>query len=161
MRFFSFESVWRGGCGQHGKSVLPHSLTHTRVLIPSASDGIWNMLFSTYSHTLKRVRSNGCLSLVVAQASAICPNCLRRSPTCLLSLLIMCAAVSEEAAASDILVGAQPRIRCWARARSSSRELVDTDTARRRQRVEDATRVGLQFPFLPEQRSTQHRHEVA
>ena len=54
--------------------------------------------------------------------------------------LVMCAAVSEEAA-SDILVGAQPRIRCWARARSSSSELVDTATARRRQRVEDASGV--------------------
>ena len=62
------------------------------------------MLFSTYSHTLKRARSNGCLSPVVAQASAICSNCLYRSPHCLLSLLIMCAAVSE-VAASDILVG--------------------------------------------------------
>ena len=57
----------------------------------------------------------------------------------------MCAAVSEEAAASDILVGAQPRIMCWARARSSSSELVDTATARR-------TRVRLQFPFRPERR---------
>ena len=33
---------------------------------------------------------------------------------------------------------AQPRIMCWARARSSSSELVDTATARRRQRVEDS-----------------------
>ena len=89
------------------------------------------------------------LSLVVAQASAICLNCLHRLPNCLLSVLIMCAAVSEEAAASDILVGAQPRIMCWARARSSSSELVDTATARWRQRVEDATRVGLQFPLRP------------
>ena len=63
----------------------------------------------------------------------------------------MCAAVSEEAA-SDILMGAQPRIRCWARARSSSSELVDTATARRQQRVEDAARVGLQFPFRSERR---------
>ena len=54
--------------------------------------------------------------------------------------------------ASAILVGAQPRIRCWARTRSSSSELVDTATARRQQRVEDATRVGLQFPFRPERR---------
>ena len=66
------------------------------------------------------------VSFVVAQASAICSNCLHRLPNCLLSVMIMCAAVSEEAAASDILVGAQPRIRCWARARSSSSELVDT-----------------------------------
>ena len=48
--------------------------------------------------------------------------------------------------------GAQPRIRCWARTRSSSSELVDTATARRQQRVEDATRVGLQFPFRQERR---------
>ena len=66
--------------------------------------------------------------------------------------MIMCAAVSEEAAASDILVGAQPRIRCLARARSSSSELVDTATARRQQRVEDAARMGLQFPFRSEGR---------
>ena len=66
----------------------------------------------------------------MAQAFAIYLNCLRRSPNCLLSVVIMCAAVSEEAAASDILVGAQPRIMCWTRARSSS-ESVDTATARR------------------------------
>ena len=59
----------------------------------------------------------------------ICLNCLHRLPYCLLSLLIMCAAVSEEAAASDILVGALRRIMCWTRARSSSSELVDTATA--------------------------------
>ena len=92
------------------------------------------------------------VSLVVAQVSAICSNCLHRLPNCLLSVMIMCTAVSEEAAASDILVGAQPRIRCWARARSSSSELVDTATARRQQRVEDAARVGLQFPFRSERR---------
>ena len=92
------------------------------------------------------------LSLVVAQASAICLNCVHRLPDCLLSVLIMCAAVSEEAATSDILVGAQPRVMCWARARSLSSEMVDTATARRRQRVEDATNVGLQFPFRPERR---------
>ena len=76
---------------------------------------------------------------------------LHRSPSCLLSLLTMCAAVSEEAA-SDILVGAQPCIMCWARARSSNSKVVDTATARRRQRVEDAARLGLQFPFRPERR---------
>ena len=27
--FFSFESLWEGSCGQHGKSVLPHRLLHT------------------------------------------------------------------------------------------------------------------------------------
>ena len=123
--------------------VLRQSLLHTRGWILSASDGIWNMLFSTYprtshwvrfngclmlfstnSHTLKRVRSGGCLSLLVAQASTTCCDCLRRSPNCLLSLLIMCTAVSEEAA-SDILVGAQPRIMCRTRARSSSMNDVD------------------------------------
>ena len=66
--------------------------------------------------------------------------------------MIMCTAVSEEAAASSILVGAQPRIGCWTRTRSSSSELVDTATARRKQRVEDAARVGLQFPFRSERR---------
>ena len=59
---------------------------------------------------------------------------------------------AEEAAADDILVSAQPRIMCWARAGSSSTELVDTATAQRCQREEDATRVGLQFPFRPERR---------
>ena len=50
--FFTFESVWEGGCGQHGKSVCcPRVHPHTRGLILSASDGNWNMLFSTYSHT--------------------------------------------------------------------------------------------------------------
>ena len=60
--------------------------------------------------------------------------------------------IAAEVVVSDILVGTQPRIRCWARAPSSSSELVDTATARRQQRVEDATRVGLQFPFRQERR---------
>ena len=58
---------------------------------------------------------------------------------------------AEEAAADDILVGAQARIMCWTRARSSS-ELVDTATARRRQREADAAHVELQFPFRSERR---------
>ena len=129
---------------QHGKSVLPHSLLHMRGWILSASDGIWNMLFSTYSHTsyrvrfngclmlfstdfhtLKRVRSNGCLSLVVAQASTICLNCLHRSPNCSLSLSIMCAAVSEEAA-SDI-----PRGRAAAHHVLGSCAILERRSARR------------------------------
>ena len=56
---------------------------------------------------------------------------------------------AAEVVASDILVGAQPRIRRWARARSSSSELVDTATAQRQQREEDATR-GTAVP--PERR---------
>ena len=59
---------------------------------------------------------------------------------------------AAEVAASDILVGAQPRIGCWARVRSSSSDLVDTATTRRQQRVGDAARVGLQFPFRSERR---------
>ena len=59
---------------------------------------------------------------------------------------------AAEVVASDILVGGQPRIRCWARTRSSSSELVDTATARRQQPVEDAMRVALQFPFRSERR---------
>ena len=38
MRFF-FESVLGGGCGLHGKSVLLHSLTHTRGL--AYFDSVW------------------------------------------------------------------------------------------------------------------------
>ena len=46
----------------------PTAHPHTRGLILSASDGIWNMLFSTCSHTSRwvRFRFGGCLSLVVA-----------------------------------------------------------------------------------------------
>ena len=147
--FFLLTACGAGDSGLHAKSVCCSTAhPHTRGLILSASDGIWNMLFSTYSHTLitgkiKWFLLQSSLSLVVAQASAICSNCLHRLPNCLLSVMIMCAAVSEEAAASDILVGAQQRIRCWARTRSSSSDLVDTATASGR----SAARVGLQFPF--------------
>ena len=119
----------------------------------------WNLehvVLDQFSHIktgkIKWYLLQSSLSLVVTQASAICSNCLHRLPNCLLSVMIMCTTVSEEAAASDILVGAQPRIRCWARTRSSSSELVDTATARRQQRVEDAARVGLQFPYRSERR---------
>ena len=57
--FFSFDSVWEGPWAAREERVLPTAHLHTRGLILSASDGIRNMLFSTYSHTLKRVRSNG------------------------------------------------------------------------------------------------------
>ena len=77
-------------------------------------------------------------------------KCLHQFVLLFQNSLIM--GTAEEVAASDILVGAQPRIKCWTRARSSRRELVDTATARRRQRVEDAARVGLQFPFRSERR---------
>ena len=71
--------------------------------------------------------------------------------TLFLNSLTMCAAVSEEAA-SDILVGAQPRIRCWARARYSSSELVDTATAW------DCSSHSAKNDEAEEH---QHRHEVA
>ena len=77
-------------------------------------------------------------------------KCLHLTVSLFLNSLSM--GTAAEVVASDILVGAQPRIRCWARTRSSSSELVDPVTARRQQRVEDATRVGLQFPFRPERR---------
>ena len=77
-------------------------------------------------------------------------KCLHQFVLLFLNSLIM--GTAEEAAASDILVGAQPRGMCWTRARSSSSEVVDTATARRQQRVEDAARVGLQFPFHSERR---------
>ena len=148
-----FESVWEGGLWAARKErVLPHSPPHTRGLILSASDGIWNMLFSTYSHT--------------SHLLYCCFHCVLRLCDCLLchgsgevfapivSLFLnsLTMGTAAEVVASDILVGAQPRIRCWARTRSSSSELVDTATARRQQRVEDATRVGLQFPFRQERR---------
>ena len=58
--FFIVESVWEGRCGQHGKSVCcPTVHRHTRGLILSASDGIWDMLFATYSHTSHWVRFGG------------------------------------------------------------------------------------------------------
>ena len=109
------------------------------------------MLFSTHSHTShllhccfhSLLRLGNCLLCHGSGEVFVVPL--------VLNSLTMCAAVSEEAA-SDILVGAQPRIRCWTRARSSSSELVDTATARRQQRVEDAARVGLQFPFRSERR---------
>ena len=137
------------GCTR--RACCPTAHSHTRGLILSASDGIRNMLFSTHSHTSHLLHC--------------CFHCVLRLGNCLLchgsgevfvvtlflNSLTMCAAVSEEAA-SDILVGAQPRIRCWTRARSSSSELVDTATARRQQRVEDAARMGLQFPFRQERR---------
>ena len=73
-------STFRTCCRLSPLPSPPHQHTHTRGWILSANDGIWNMLFSTYSHTFKRVRSNGCLSPVVAVASAICSDCLHRSP---------------------------------------------------------------------------------
>ena len=100
-------------------------------------------------------RVNVCCAMVQAK-------CLHQFVLLFLKSLIM--GTAEEAAASDILVGAQPRIMCSTRARFSSSELVDTATARWRQRVEDAARVGLQFPFRserPRPRSTQRRHKVA
>ena len=110
MRFFSLlERVGRGAVGCTGRACCPTvsatrecwrvflsracgeggGLWAARSARVAASDRIWNMLFSTNSHTslwvrfsgclmlfstcshtFKRVRSNGCLSLVVAQASA-------------------------------------------------------------------------------------------
>ena len=147
------------GCTRRACAAPQPPLHHTRARFDSECKR-WNLehvVLDLFSHIktgkIQWFLLQSSLSLVVAQASAIWSNCLHRLPNCLLSVMIKCAAVSEEAAASDILVGAQPRIRCWARTRSSSSELIDTATARRQQRVEDATRVGLQFPFRPERAS--------
>ena len=145
--------------------------------ILSPSDGIWNMLFSTFSHTSQWVgfsgsfrhtcgcsllRSTFCfvsltvfhLGVFFSRVNVCCAmfqaKCLHQFVLLFLNSLIMCTA--EEATASDILVGAQPRIVCWIRARSSSSEVFETATARRQQRVEDATRVGQQFSFRSERR---------
>ena len=135
------------------------------------------MLFSTFSHTSQWVRFSGhfrhtcecsltrstfCidvftvfhLGVFFSRVNVCCgmvqAKCLHPFVLLFLNSLIM--GTAEEATASDILVGAQPRIICWTCARSSSCELVDTATPRRQQRVEDAARVGLQFPFRSERR---------
>ena len=46
------------GCTQKA-CAAPQSTPHTQGLILSASDGIWNMLFSTYSHTSRWVTARG------------------------------------------------------------------------------------------------------
>ena len=168
MRFFFWEPV-----GSTFRTCCPtDSSTRECWWILSASDGIWKLLFSTYSHTSHLVRFSGhfrhtyecsltrstfCidafavfhLGIFFSRVNVCCAmlqaNCLNQFVWLFLNSLIM--GTAEEATASDILVGAQPRI---IRARSSSSELVDTATVRRRQRVEDATRVGLQFPFRSE-----------
>ena len=57
MRFFFFESVWRGGCGQHGKSVLPHSLPHTR--IRRAKDVVLELFGPVAPDTFRRWHDGG------------------------------------------------------------------------------------------------------
>ena len=62
--FFSFDSVWEGGLwAARSTRCCPTAHPHTPGLILSASDGIWNMLFSTCSHTSRwvRFRFGGCL----------------------------------------------------------------------------------------------------
>ena len=136
------------------------------------------MLFSTYYHTSQWVRFSGhfrhtcecsltgstfcidaCtvfhLGVFFSRVNVCCAmvqaKCMHQFVLFFLNSLIMDTA--EEATASDILVSAQPRIMCWAHARSSSSEVVDTATARRRQqRVEDDARVELEFPFRSERR---------
>ena len=120
------------------------------------------MLFSTYSHPLKWVRSSGFffsrISLVVAQASAICLNCLHRLPNLFVVGVDPCALLSvKKPRLLTFWWVRSDKIMCWARAQSSSSELVDTATARRRRRVEDATRVGLQFLFAQNDEAEEHR----
>ena len=118
--------VWQNGCRIHWMT----NLNSSNICKPSCSS-------ASNLTTASRAATTAARAFSKRQAARV---------------MIMCTTVSEEAAASDILVGAQPRIRCWARTRSSSSELVDTATARRQQRVEDAARVGLQFPFRSERR---------
>ena len=87
---------------------------------------------------------------VTVRCAMVQAKCLHLIVSLFLNSLTM--GTAAKVVASDILVGAQPRIRCWARTRSSSSDLVDTATARRQQRVEDAARVGLQFPCRPKRR---------
>ena len=101
-------------------------------------------------HTFCTVAFTVFFGRVIVCCAMVQAKCLHLIVSLFLNSLTM--GTAAEVVASDILVGAQPRIRCWARTRSSSSELVDTATARRQQRVEDATRVGLQFPFRQERR---------
>ena len=58
----------KGAVGGTFRTCCPTAHPHTPGLILSASDGIWNVLFSTCSHTSRwvRFRFGGCVSLVVA-----------------------------------------------------------------------------------------------
>ena len=100
-------------------------------------------------------RVNVCCAMVQAKCS---------HPFILLFLNSLIMGTAEEAAASDILVGAQPRIMCWTRARSSSSEVVDTATARRQPASGRRRACGTAVPIslrTARPRSTQRRHEVA
>ena len=69
MRFFLLlTACGKVAVGDTFHTCCPTAHPHTRGLMLSASDGIWNMLFSTCSHTSRWVRSRfgGRLSLVVA-----------------------------------------------------------------------------------------------
>ena len=56
---FSFESLWGGSCGLHGKSVLRHSLRHTQLLVDSDCKR-WNLehvVLDLFSHfTLGKIQ---------------------------------------------------------------------------------------------------------
>ena len=73
MRFFFFLRA----CGEAAVGstlrtcVLRQSLLHTRGWILSASDGIWNMLFSTYSRTSHWVRLKRLSHVVLDQFAPI------------------------------------------------------------------------------------------
>ena len=58
----------KGAVGGTFRTCCPTAHPHTPGLILSASDGIWNVLFWTCSHTSRwvRFRFGGCVSLVVA-----------------------------------------------------------------------------------------------
>ena len=149
MLFFSFESVREGAAGRALLVSPPHARVHSECKR-------WNLehvVLDLFSH-FTLVRFSGCLMVVLDPFSHI-ERCkiqrlfvsCRGSGFC--DLFQLFASFAQLFVVAVDHVRGCPRIRCWARARSSSSELVDTATARRRQRVEDATRVGLQFPFLP------------
>ena len=55
--FFLLKACGKGAVGGTFHTCCPAAHRHTRGLILCASDGIWNMLFSTCSHTSRWVRS--------------------------------------------------------------------------------------------------------
>ena len=149
--------------------MLPHSPPpHARFDSECQRWNLEHVVLDLFSHfTLGKIRRHMCecsltrstfwkdafgvfFGWVTVCCAMVQAKCLHLIVSLFLNSLTM--GTAAEVVASGILVGAQPRIRCWARTRSSSSELVDTATARRQERVEDATRVGLQFPFRSERR---------
>ena len=111
--FFLLIACGKGAVGGTFRTCCPSANPHTRGLIPSASDGIWNMLFSTCSHTSRwvRFRFGGCLSLVVAHVRPTHHSPFRVLRTSLIvsasplgstSTAVCCASLTSNSSPPDI-----------------------------------------------------------